>query len=135
VSAIDITQKNRGNCNWRYALRRASAVLADLSTSEGRATVVREIAAREPARHILVNNEGAAWGAPLAEYPESGVDKVMDLNVKAIFFLTRDLLPLLDAAARPGDPARVINIHRSTVSRSPRPRTTRTLPPTQWCTT
>ena len=86
------------------------AVPADLSTSEGRATVVREIAAREPALHILVNNAGAAWGAPLAEYPESGFDKVMDLNVKAIFFLTRDLLPLLDAAARPGDPARVINI-------------------------
>ena len=75
----------------------------------GWAAVVREIAGREPARHMLVNNAGAAWGAPLAESPESGFDKVMDLNVKAVFFRTRDLLPLLDAAARPGDPARVIN--------------------------
>ena len=83
---------------------------ADLSTTEGRTRLVRTLAEREQALHILVNNAGAAWGAPLAEYPENGWDKVMDTNVKSIFFLTRDLTPLLEKAARPDDPARVINV-------------------------
>ena len=59
---------------------------------------------------ILVNNAGAAWGAPYAEFPESGFRKVLELNVTALFFLTRDLTPRLEMAASPDDPARVINI-------------------------
>jgi len=59
---------------------------------------------------VLVNNAGATWGAPLAEYPASAFDKVLDLNVKAPFLLTQALLPLLEAAASADDPARVINI-------------------------
>lgn len=86
------------------------SIPADISTTEGLNHLVSELSAREQALHILVNNAGAAWGAPLAEYPESGFDKVMDTNVKAVFFLTRDLVPLLEKGARPGDPARVINI-------------------------
>jgi len=83
---------------------------ADLSTLDGVRQLVGEISAREPALHILVNNAGANWGAPLEEFPESGWDKVMNLNLKSIFFLTRDLLPQLRKAATPEDPARVINI-------------------------
>ena len=69
-----------------------------------------ELAAKEPTLHILVNNAGANWGAPLAEFPESGWDKVFDLNLKAVFFLTRDLLPQLERSGTPADPARVVNI-------------------------
>ena len=83
---------------------------ADLSTTEGCKHLADELAARESLLHILVNNAGAAWGAALDEYPEEGWDKVMDTNVKGVFFLTQHLLPLLERAARPGDPARVINI-------------------------
>ena len=86
------------------------SVPADVSTTEGRAQLVNELSAREKALHILVNNAGAAWGAALAEYPEAGFDKVMDTNVKSVFFLTRDLVPLLEKSAAPGDPGRVINI-------------------------
>jgi len=67
-------------------------------------------AAQEPQLHILVNNAGATWGAPLAEFPAAAWDKVLDLNVKSPFFLTRALLPQLEAAATEDDPARVINI-------------------------
>jgi NAD(P)-dependent dehydrogenase (short-subunit alcohol dehydrogenase family) len=59
---------------------------------------------------VLVNNAGATWGAPIDTFPVAGWDKVMDVNVKAVFALTQALLPALRAAARPGDPARVINI-------------------------
>ncbi|MDA0688845.1 MAG: glucose 1-dehydrogenase [Proteobacteria bacterium] len=83
---------------------------ADLSTTEGRASFVDRIKSELDTLDILVNNAGAAWGAPFAEYPEEGYDKVMNINVKAIFMLTRDLLPLLTRNASPADPSRVINI-------------------------
>jgi len=83
---------------------------ADLSTEAGARGLAAALAEREPALHILVNNAGANWGAPLAEYPDSAWDKVLALNVKAIFHLTVKTLPQLRAAAKPGDPARVINI-------------------------
>jgi NAD(P)-dependent dehydrogenase (short-subunit alcohol dehydrogenase family) len=89
------------------------ALPADLAQPEDRARVVAELGAREPALHILVNNAGANWGAPLAEFPESGWDKVFELNLKAVFFLTRDLVPQLERAATPPDPARVVNIGSS----------------------
>jgi NAD(P)-dependent dehydrogenase (short-subunit alcohol dehydrogenase family) len=83
---------------------------ADVSTEAGARGLADALAAREPALHILVNNAGTNWGAPLAEYPDAAWDKVLALNVKGVFHLTRALLPQLEAAARPGDPARVINI-------------------------
>lgn len=86
------------------------AVPADLSSEAEAVRLAGEIADREPALHILVNNAGANWGAPLAEYPDAAWDKLLALNVKAVFHLTRALLPQLEAAARPGDPARVVNI-------------------------
>ena len=60
--------------------------------------------------NVLVNNAGATWGAPLADYPAAAWDKVVDLNLKAPFFLTRAFLPLLEAAGTDEDPARIINI-------------------------
>jgi NAD(P)-dependent dehydrogenase (short-subunit alcohol dehydrogenase family) len=59
---------------------------------------------------VLVNNAGANWGAPLAEYPDASFEKVLALNVKGVFNLTRALVPLLEKGAADGDPARVINI-------------------------
>ena len=70
----------------------------------------RSSPAREDQLDVLVNNAGASWGAPLGEFPENGWDKVMDTNVKGVFFLTQGLLPLLEAAAAAESPARVINI-------------------------
>jgi NAD(P)-dependent dehydrogenase (short-subunit alcohol dehydrogenase family) len=86
------------------------ALPADLSTNQGREAFVAEITARETKIDILVNNAGAAWGAPFEEYPDEGYDKVMDINVKAIFTLTRDLMPLLKQGASQQNPSRVINI-------------------------
>ena len=88
----------------------AIALPADLATQAGTRALADELAAREPKLHVLVNNAGANWGAPLADYPEAGWDKVMALNVKSVFNLTRFLVPQLEAAASAGDPARVINV-------------------------
>jgi len=82
----------------------------DLSTLAGIQALAADFAAREQKLDILVNNAGASWGAPIDDYPESGWDKVMDLNTKSVFFLTQALLPLLRAAATRENPARIINI-------------------------
>ena len=86
------------------------SIPGDVSTQEGIASLVAEISKRESKLDILVNNAGAAWGAPFEEYPDEGYDKVMDINVKAIFTLTRDLMPLLKQGASQQNPSRVINI-------------------------
>jgi len=86
------------------------AIPGDLAKPAEVKRVAAELAAREPALHILVNNAGANWGAPLEEYPDAAWDKVLALNVKSVFHLTVALLPQLAAAATPDDPARVINI-------------------------
>jgi NAD(P)-dependent dehydrogenase (short-subunit alcohol dehydrogenase family) len=86
------------------------ALPADLSSEEECRRLAAAVGEREPQLHVLVNNAGATWGAPLAEFPASAWDKLLDLNLKAPFFLTRALLPLLEAAATPDDPARVINV-------------------------
>ncbi len=86
------------------------AAPADLGTEAGCRALAGTIAAREDRLHILVNNAGANWGAPLAEYPDAAFDKVLALNVKGVFHLTRFLEPLLARAASDDDPARVINI-------------------------
>ncbi|HEY2832418.1 MAG TPA: SDR family oxidoreductase [Sporichthyaceae bacterium] len=82
----------------------------DLGREEECTRLAGEIAAREPRLHILVNNAGANWGAPLEEFPASAWDKVLGLNVKAPFLLTRALLPQLQAAGSADNPARVINV-------------------------
>lgn len=86
------------------------SVPADLSQLDGINTLASAVQDNETEVDILVNNAGATWGAPLGEFPELGWDKVMDTNVKGIFFLTQALLPLLEAGATHEDPARVINI-------------------------
>lgn len=86
------------------------SIPADLATREGRAAFLGAFREQESDLDILVNNAGAAWGAPFDEFPESGYDKVMDINVKAIFMLTQALLPMLEQGASLIAPARVINV-------------------------
>jgi len=86
------------------------AIQSDLSTMIGLKAFADTIRAKESRINILVNNAGASWAAAIDEYPETGWDKVMDLNVKSVFFLTQQLLPVLRAAGNREDPARVINI-------------------------
>ena len=92
------------------ALGPCHAAPADIATAHGRGALVRALETREASLHILVNNAGTNWGAAFSDYPEAGFQKVIDLNLAALFFLTRDVTPMLERAARPDDPSRVINI-------------------------
>ena len=86
------------------------ALPADATGAAGAQALAAHYLAREPRLDILVNNAGAAWGAELEGFPESGWDKVMDLNVKAPFFLTQALLGALRSAASAERPAKIINV-------------------------
>jgi NAD(P)-dependent dehydrogenase (short-subunit alcohol dehydrogenase family) len=86
------------------------ALPADLSRMEEIDRLAAELKAREPKLHVLVNNAGAAHLEPIEAFSERGWDRVVDLNLKAVFFLTQKLVPELAAAGTADDPARVINI-------------------------
>jgi NAD(P)-dependent dehydrogenase (short-subunit alcohol dehydrogenase family) len=90
--------------------RKVVSIPADVSREEECLRLAAAVAEREDELHILVNNAGATWGEPLQTFPESAWDKVLDLNLKAPFFLTRAFLPLLEEAATADDPARVVNV-------------------------
>jgi len=83
---------------------------ADLSRLDGIDALVQRLSEQESRLDVLVNNAGASWGASIEEFPEVGWDKVMDTNVKGVFFLTQRLLPLLQTAGTAKNPSRVINI-------------------------
>jgi NAD(P)-dependent dehydrogenase (short-subunit alcohol dehydrogenase family) len=83
---------------------------ADLSTEAECERLANEVADRESRLDVLINNAGATWGAPMAEYDEKAFERVLALNVKGVFHLTKFLRPLLDAAGSAENPARVINI-------------------------
>ncbi|MEM6535077.1 MAG: SDR family oxidoreductase [Pseudomonadota bacterium] len=85
-------------------------IASDASTLEGIEGLVSDVKAREDHIDILVNNAGAVWSAPIEDFPENGWDKVMNVNIKSVFFMTQKFLPLLRANATAEDPSRVINI-------------------------
>jgi NAD(P)-dependent dehydrogenase (short-subunit alcohol dehydrogenase family) len=99
--AEELSENGSGTC---------ISIPADIHSEQGIQELAGEIIGREKTLNILVNNAGANWAAKLEEYPDDGFNKVMTLNVKSMFVLTRELLPLLEKAATPDDPARVINI-------------------------
>ncbi|KAL8418885.1 hypothetical protein RB594_002186 [Gaeumannomyces avenae] len=88
----------------------AVALPADLQSLDECKRLATELSAREPRLHVLVNNSGAAWGDSYDTYPDGAWTKLLTLNLQRVFTLTQLLTPLLEAAASPSDPARVIHI-------------------------
>lgn len=90
----------------------AVALPADLQSLDECKKVASELARREAGGlHVLVNNSGAAWGAPFDAHPDAAWTKLLTLNLQRVFTLTQLLAPQLQAAASAGGaPANVINI-------------------------
>jgi 2-deoxy-D-gluconate 3-dehydrogenase len=99
--ANELSQKYNAEC---------IALPCDLSTVEGIESFVNLINEKESGIDYLINNAGAAWGEPFEDFSEAGWDKVMDLNVKSMFFLTQKMTALLKVNATEENPSRVINI-------------------------
>tara|TARA_B100000902_G_scaffold62839_1_gene69736 strand:- start:100 stop:897 length:798 start_codon:yes stop_codon:yes gene_type:complete len=101
LKAEELNDKYEGEC---------ISIASDLSTNDGIKVFADEIKEREKHIDFLINNAGAAWAEPFGSFSEGGWDKVMNLNVKSIFFLTQELAPLLKVNASSEDPSRVVNI-------------------------
>jgi len=112
AARVYISSRKAGACDETAAElgERCVSLPQDISTVEGCKALADRLAKAEPKLDILVNNAGAAWLAPFDEFPESGWDKVLDLNLKSPFFLTQALHGALKAAASREHPAKVINI-------------------------
>ncbi|MEP2890847.1 SDR family NAD(P)-dependent oxidoreductase [Tateyamaria sp.] len=82
----------------------------DVGSEDGIAALVAEVNARTETLNILMNNSGVTWGAPLGQFPHMAWEKVMNVNVAALFHLTQSLLPILIKTGTPDDPARVVNV-------------------------
>ena len=86
------------------------ALPADINDKDQRQALVSRIRKSEGKLDILINNAGTAWGDSYENYAVEAFDKVLQLNVAAVFAMTRDITPLLEGAASEDEPARVINI-------------------------
>lgn len=91
-------------------LGRCIPLPADLSTPQAAVELAQHFRGRLGVCHILINNAGKTWGAPIESFPDKAWGGVMAVNVQAPFTLVRELLPELSAAGTPDDPARIINI-------------------------
>ena len=88
----------------------AEGFAGDVGSEAAIVELAEAVKSRTGKLDILFNNAGISWGAPLAEFPHGQWERVMGINVAGLFTLTRELLPLLEAAACDADPARVVNI-------------------------
>ena len=86
------------------------AIPVDLSSYDECQRLAGLVTAYSERLDILVNNAGAMWREPLATFPKEAWDAVLDLNIKAPFWLVQALLPALRRAGTADDPARIINI-------------------------
>ncbi|MBB97130.1 MAG: 3-oxoacyl-ACP reductase [Rhodobacteraceae bacterium] len=88
----------------------AEGFAGNIGSKDGLDALAAEVAARTDKLHILMNNAGITWGAPLGQFPYAAWQKVMNVNVTGVFHLTQLLLPMLKDTASADDPARVINL-------------------------
>lgn len=88
----------------------AEGFAADVGSETGIDALVAEIKSRTETLDILMNNSGVTWGAPLGQFPFAAWEKVMNVNVAAMFHLTQQLLPMLIASGSVDDPSRVVNV-------------------------
>ena len=86
--------------------RRAVWVKADLGSKPDYSGIVGQVAGKLGGLHILVNNAGIIRRANAIDFTEADWDAVLDVNLKAVFFLSQ-------AAARhmiPNGGGKIINI-------------------------
>jgi len=99
--ATELTKAGPGVCK---------ALVCDVIVEEQQKSLLAEIQKAEGKLHVLVNNSGTNYAAPLGKYPPKMFEKVLQLNTNALFSLTQYALPMLEACSSKADPGRVINI-------------------------
>jgi NAD(P)-dependent dehydrogenase (short-subunit alcohol dehydrogenase family) len=109
-----LTSRDEAACAKAAQSLQCQHVASNVSTREGCKALADFVSKVFDGKlHVLVNNAGTSWGEPLER--ESGRanwgwDKVLDLNVKGVFYLTRECIPMLENSGSLEDPSRIINI-------------------------
>ena len=86
-------------------------IVADVGSVAGIKGLAKAYGEREQSLDILVNNAGISDGRrKIEDITEETWDAVMDLNIKAVFFMIQSFLPFLRVGASPETPRNVINI-------------------------
>ena len=70
---------------------RATALEVDVAQPESIDALVAAVLARTPRLHVLVNNAGFAWAAPFFDFPLDGWDRTFGINVRGVFWLSRQV--------------------------------------------
>jgi Tropinone reductase 1 len=106
VVARDARGVEATRSEWKESGRDGDALVADVTSGEGRATLAGAVSARWGAFDILVNNVGAGLRKRFAEYTEADVDALMSVNFTSALHVSRVLFPLLSR----GSDAAVVNV-------------------------
>jgi Tropinone reductase 1 len=91
---------------WKEKGREGIAVVADMTTAEGRAALLREAESRWPAIDVLVNNVGAGLRKPLLELTDADVDAIVARNFGSTLNVSRQFFPMLSR----GSDSAIVNI-------------------------
>ncbi|KAK2813700.1 hypothetical protein FQN50_000098 [Emmonsiellopsis sp. PD_5] len=86
----------------------AISVPADSSQMSGIESLVEQVRKTTDHVDVLFANAGATWGEKFDTHPEPAFSKVMDLNVKSVFYTVQKFAPLLEARGTLRDPSKVI---------------------------
>ncbi len=106
VAARDPRGVDETRQQWAGSGRDGEALVADVTTRDGRAELVAAVAARWESLDILVNNVGAGLRKPFTEATEEDVVALVSRNLTAAVHLSRDLLPFLSKGTEPA----VVNV-------------------------
>ena len=82
-------------------------IAADASDPDDARRIVTETLERLGQIDVLVNNAGAAWGAPAEDHPLEAWDKVMNLNIRSLFVISQAAAKL---SMIPRQQGRIINV-------------------------
>jgi NAD(P)-dependent dehydrogenase (short-subunit alcohol dehydrogenase family) len=104
---VYITSRKNKDCEATAKELNCNFIATDISSSEGIGFLVKELTKLEGRLDILVNNAGCNWNEPIEVHSDKAFEKVLQLNLKSVYSLTRECLPLLRAAE---GVKRVINI-------------------------
>ncbi|RKP57928.1 SDR family oxidoreductase [Pararobbsia silviterrae] len=76
----------------------------DLTASDAPATIVSKLTTLAPKLDVLVNNAGIGGSKRLEDSDDALIDRIVDVNLRAVLRLTRDCIPLM------ANPSAIVNV-------------------------
>ena len=107
VALVDILDMSETKTQVEKLGRKCITITADLSKKENTDTIVKQTVKQLGGIDILLNDAGIIRRAPLTEFSEKDWDDVMNINIRALFFLSQAISKVMIEQGRGG---KIINI-------------------------